>query len=577
MPDDERAPFGVSLTKRYTSPVAESVLYDTVKVRGHSEIQLVDYMGGPDMIERVATAGHGRDIFPEEPSQESFLRYLVANSILAPFRSVQLKFSIQAPISTALAFVYDPRASVNEYSGRYSVMLDSARLPSRAEIASHFPAGVPEVDKRVAEIESLLIEGRRDAAERYKGLLETDLARELARSGLGPNNDTRFVWKMDLVSLASFVKRQRNVTHPTSHTRECVDTIDEIARYVGGAAWDALIEYAAPDFPLNLTMPNDDFVVDGLLAPSPWEVSSTRRVCAPGLEEALFVSRQVLDHGLFQPVDYMGDDSAPAQAARTSYGQGTKQLQEDTKLIHSLARDAHTTPLEMAELAVESRVPFFSDPRQAGRHRTLAHHGFMGYFPLGSLFYFPSDEQFKYQDRKNRQGRGADMDETDRTRSKELLRATLEGQVRRAQVLRALGAPEEYIRDMKGVGFYTKTWRIGDAHNLTKFLGLRTDAHAQFEVRAFAHEVDHALALQIPITHEAAHTYMIDGMRLSTRDIHHFAASGLLLPSVNPSDVSAYVPLGLTLPIDKNDLSKGVKLTREGEALRTKVQRLRNP
>jgi len=110
----------------------------------------------------------------------------------------------------------------------------------------------------------------------------------------------------------------------------------------------------------------------------------------------------------------MGDDSSFAQAARTSYGKGTKKLQDDKNLIKSLIRDLHTTPIEMAELAFESKSPVFSDPRQLGRHRTLEQHGFMGYTPIGSQFYFPSDSEFKHQDRLNRQGRGKEMSPEER-------------------------------------------------------------------------------------------------------------------------------------------------------------------
>lgn len=571
---DERAPFGISQTRRYTRSESEAELYLSHTVDG-SSIELVDYMGGPEMVERVATAGHGRSVFAERPSSEELIRHLVDNGIYTPFRSVQLKFSIRAPIMVALAFVYDPRANVNEYSGRYSVMPETSWSPSRALIASHFSAGVHDAAERIARIETLFSEGRQEAFGKYKGLLETDLARELARTGLGIDNDTMFFWKMDLVSLASFVKRERKRLHPADHTRACVEQIDDIAREVGGYAWDALMgELDAKTFPW-LTPPCDDDLVDCTLSPPAWGFSSTRRVCVQGLEGALFVSRPVLDHGSFHPVDYMGDDSSIAQAARTSYGRGTKKLQDDIALINSLARDAHTTPLEMAELAVESRVPLFADPRQAGRHRTLEHHGFMGDFPMGSRFYFPADDQCKYQDRVNRQGRGKDMDVDDRERAKRLLQETFEGQVARATELRGLGAPEYLVRRSKGVGFYTHVWRTGDAHNWGKFLGLRLDPHAQYEVRRFAEEADRALALQLPATHHAVHTYMIDGMRLSSRDVEFIQRGRLLDPAASLNDFGVYASLGLTIPVDKTDPSKGIKLSREGEGLAKKVHRLR--
>lgn len=563
--------YRVSMTRRYTNDNAEALLYNPQRVGGHSTIELVDYMGGSDMVERVATAGHGRSIFPENPSQQDFMHFLVGRGIHTPFKSVQLKFGIQAPILTALSFVYDPQANVNEYSGRYSKMLETSWVPSHDSIVGLLS---DHDSDRASHIRQLFIDNRQQALERYGGLLSTEFARELARSGLGIDNDTRFFWKMDLTSLAQFVDRERKRLRIDDPTRQCVEKIDEMARSVGGAAWDALMNYSYSEFPL--TFPRDNNVVDKPLTAPAWEPRFTRRVCVPSLEKFLFVSRPVLDHGAFQSVDYMGDDSCIAEAARTSYGKGTRKLQEDGKLIHSLARDGHTTPLEMTELAIECTAPLFTDPRQAGRHRTLAHHGFMGYFPVGDTFYTPEDIHFKYQDRLNRQGRGKDMDEGDKVMAKSLLSGTFKGQVDFVNRLRVLEAPEEVVRAAKGVGFFTRVWRTGDAHNWGKFLGLRLDAHAQYEVRQYAREVDNALALQLPITHEAIHAYMVDAIRLSTRDFDLIRRANLLDKSVDINDPRVYEPLGLTVPVDRADPSKGITFSREAESLRRKLSNLRD-
>lgn len=323
---DERAPFGISSTKRHVSLSGEEELFRPYEINGHGEIELVDYMGGDDVVERVATMGYGIGIFPENLSQREFIHYLVHHGICEPFRSVQLKFSFQCPIETALTFVYEPSVNVNEYSGRYSVMPKSSLTPSIEKIAQMLDGEPKEVSERAREIHTLLARGRRSAYATYEQLIEIDMAKELARSGLGTDNDTRFYWKMDLLSLANFVQRQQKLLGRDSHSMAYVKKVSEIAQAVAPEAWVALnTGYAFTRYIEEITMPTDDEVVDGSLSPRGWEPSETRRVVVPELEKILFERRTLLDHGEFQVTDYMGNDSAFAQAARTSYGIGTNQ------------------------------------------------------------------------------------------------------------------------------------------------------------------------------------------------------------------------------------------------------------
>ena len=132
----------MALTKRFVSQYGEELLkkaptYFYPEDTDH-RILLVDYMGGDPVVARVAIAGHNTSIFPENPNLGDFLSHLVAKGIYEPFKSVQLKVRIGAPISTALVFVYEPTCSVNEYSARYSVLSDSSKLPKKEELLEQF-------------------------------------------------------------------------------------------------------------------------------------------------------------------------------------------------------------------------------------------------------------------------------------------------------------------------------------------------------------------------------------------------------------------------------------------------------
>ncbi len=571
---EHKNPFGENKTKRYVSDSAEKKLFDYHNIYDSGFVSLVDYMGGDTTVERAATAGHGKNIFPEKPSTDDFINHISSKKIIEPFKSVQLKFQIQAPIETALTLVYEPSSSVNEYSGRYSVMLDTSYIPRIGELQSH-------MDRETArKAYNLLAKNRKNAANNYKELIRIDMARELARSGLGIDNNTRFYWKMDLPSLAKFVEIQRAKLDLKSHVRDYVEAIAEIASYVAPISWEALLSNKKKN--LKLTLPTDDEIVDGHLKNSSWTPEKTRRPTVPGLEEHLFKIKTFLNHGEFQVVDYMGEDSSFAQAARTSYGEGTKTLQDDQHLVRSLIRDLHTSPIEMCELAMESKSPIFVDPRQAGRHRTLDNHGFMGYTPIGSQFYIPPEIELKYQDRKNRQGRGKEMDPEDKTRAIHLLANTFEESLETAKALRELGAPEDVVRRTKGVGNYTVRWRTGDSHNLGHFLMLRLDPHAQKEIRSLAELVDEAHRLHTPTANEALHTYIINGMRLSEKEIKLIREKGFMNQAIDLNKLDNYKGVGFVIKkkdeegkIMLDDSSEPVKeLSREGNSFKGKLEKL---
>jgi thymidylate synthase (FAD) len=573
------APFGTNKTRRYVSCGGEGELFQSKDILRHGSIELVDYMGGDETVERVATAGHGRGIFPEKPGQEDFIGYLGSRGIIDPFRSVQFKFSIQAPIEVALRLVYNQSASVNEYSGRYSVMMDTAFTPSVNDVKDMLGK---EGDLQKAErIHELLSSVRERSVGRYKQLIsqDIDMTRELARAGLGINNDTRFFWKIDLPSLVDLVEREGAFWERPGSER-VMAYVDELARIAGRVApisWDVLKGLRTEERKdISLTLPTDDEVVDGPLCPPSWKESETLRKTVPALEEIMFERKGVLNHGEFQVVDYMGDDDSFAEAARTSYGAGTKTLQNNNGLIKTLIRDMHTSPIEMAEMAVETKAPLFVDPRQLGRHRTLDKHGFMGYFPLGSQHHFPEDGEFKHQDRKNRQGRGKEMDYQEREFAKGTIADGFQDELHTVGLLRKEGAPEDLVRFAKGVGFYTKTWRAGDTLNWGRFLGLRMDVHAQKESRDIAYLIDDAQKRHTPLANEALHNYWFGGMRLSAQHVNAISESNIM-NGFDAENMDFFVKAGLVLPVDRDDSSKGVKLSREGETLKSNLLRLNKP
>ncbi len=568
----------MTLTKRYVSSGAERLLgalsyvgkpegYTPEEGNDSGLLALMDYMGGDETVVRVATAGHGLDIFPERPEEPAFLRHLAAKGISAPFKSVQFQFAIQAPIEAALAFVYSQRISVNEYSGRYSVMLDTSHLPSVNSLASQLQGeGIP---KRAEEIQVLLQRQRKSTYGKYQKLIQLDLARELARAGLGIDNDTKIYWKTNIFDLAEFVSVQRRLHTPGSITREYVEAVAEIASVSAPHAWKALMLKKPRE--LNLTMPRDEDIVDPSLSPAAWEPQETKRRVVDALEEILFAEQRYLGDGAFQVVDYLGDDSSPADAARVSYGKGTRRLTEDRGLVRTLIRDLHTSPIEMPSLAFEGKTPVFVDPRQAARHRTLPTHGFMGYTPLGSRFFVPGEDQLRYQDRLNRQGRGKEMEDDDKKNALKLLSETFTDEQNVIAQLRELGAPESVVRSVKGVGFYTRGWRAGDSHNLGHFLGLRLDSHAQKEIRDYAVLVDDAHRRHTPIVNEALKDYHINGMRLSEAEVAFFTQE-MDLSGVDPDNFETY--RGLRFVKRRGDGSEFLNL--DGQGLQRKLRLLKN-
>ncbi|HEY2539418.1 MAG TPA: FAD-dependent thymidylate synthase, partial [Stellaceae bacterium] len=226
------------------------------------------------------------------------------------------------------------------------------------------------------------------------------------------------------------------------------------------------------------------------------EQRPTRRATVPALEAILFEPLPVLDHGFVRVIDYMGDDAAVVQAARVSYGRGTRRVSEDRGLINYLMRHRHSTPFEMCEIKYHVKLPIFV-ARQWIRHRTANVNEYSArYSILDNEFYIPSPEHLAAQATANRQGRGEVLEGPEAQRVLNLLREDAERAYAGYTELlnedasgRTIdpdrsGLARELTRINLTLGFYTQWyWKI-DLHNLMHFLSLRADPHAQYEIRA---------------------------------------------------------------------------------------------
>ncbi|HEX7966848.1 MAG TPA: FAD-dependent thymidylate synthase [Stellaceae bacterium] len=255
----------------------------------------------------------------------------------------------------------------------------------------------------------------------------------------------------------------------------------------------------------------------------------TRRATVPALEEILYEPIPVLDHGFVRVVDYMGDDAAVVQAARVSYGKGTKKVSEDKGLIHYLMRHRHTTPFEMCEIKYHVKLPIFV-ARQWIRHRTANVNEYSArYSILDNEFYIPAPEQLAAQSRSNRQGRGDVLAGREAQRVLELLRDDAERAYRGyVEMLNAdesgavidperQGLARELARMNLSLNFYTQWYWKTDLYNLLNFLSLRGDSHAQYEIRVYADAMLSTLERWVPLTAEAFRQYRLGGAHLSER------------------------------------------------------------
>lgn len=247
----------------------------------------------------------------------------------------------------------------------------------------------------------------------------------------------------------------------------------------------------------------------------------TRRVVSEGMEAHLYTAYPVLDHGFIRVIDYMGDDAAICQAARVSYGRGTKSVTNDEGLIRYLMRHWHSTPFEMCEIKLHVKLPVFV-ARQWIRHRTANVNEYSArYSILDREFYIPAPEQLAAQSVVNNQGRGEALTGEEAQRVLEYLKADSarcydhyeemigqEGQQGLARELARMNLP---------ANIYTQWYWKVDLHNLLHFLRLRADAHAQYEIRVYAEEMCKVVADWVPFAYRAFEDYRMGGATLSAK------------------------------------------------------------
>ena len=258
------------------------------------------------------------------------------------------------------------------------------------------------------------------------------------------------------------------------------------------------------------------------------ETFVTRRATSPALEAILYDPIKVLDHGFVRVIDYMGDDSAIVQAARVSYGKGTKQVNQDKGLINYLMRHWHSTPFEMCEIKFHVKLPIFV-ARQWIRHRTANVNEYSArYSIMDKEFYIPEPAQLAPQSKQNHQGRGGDtLSPAESARVLEILKGDAEQVYDHYQEL--MGQQDETLahdNDRQGIArelarmnltlnYYTQWyWKI-DLHNLMHFLMLRADPHAQYEIRVYADAMIDVVKKWVPFAFDAFEEHRLHGVRLS--------------------------------------------------------------
>ena len=256
--------------------------------------------------------------------------------------------------------------------------------------------------------------------------------------------------------------------------------------------------------------------------------NKTKRVTVEELENILYEAIPILDHGFIRVIDYMGDDTSIVQAARVSYGKGTKKVSTDSGLIKYLMRHWHSTPFEMCEIKYHVKLPIFI-ARQWIRHRTANVNEYSArYSILDKEFYLPSVENLAAQSQNNRQGRGDVLTGDQAKKVLDLLKKDAEQTYDNYETMlnerydgsvideKQVGLARELARMNLTLNTYTQWYWKTDLLNLMNFLRLRADHHAQYEIRAYADAMLDTVKKWVPITYEAFMDYRVGGTEVSS-------------------------------------------------------------
>lgn len=260
------------------------------------------------------------------------------------------------------------------------------------------------------------------------------------------------------------------------------------------------------------------------------EIYQTKRPTVAAMEAILFDEIKILDHGFIRVVDYMGDDKSVVDAARVSYGKGTKHVSQDKGLINYLMRHKHTTPFEMCEIKLHVKLPIFM-ARHWIRHRTANVNEYSArYSFLDNDFYLPSYENIAPQSKTNKQCREGDS--VPKARADEVLAILKDDALRchrhyiemmnedeQGNIIdeNKVGIARELARINLTLNHYTQWyWKI-DLHNLMHFLNLRAHNHAQYEIRVYAEVIKTIVKAWVPLCYSAFEEYVAGSTSISNK------------------------------------------------------------
>ena len=258
------------------------------------------------------------------------------------------------------------------------------------------------------------------------------------------------------------------------------------------------------------------------------------RTNVPALDDILGWSLPVLDHGFIRVIDYMGDDDAIDQAARLSYGQGTKRKNEAKGLINYLMGHRHTSPFEMCELKIHVKLPIFV-MRQWVRHRMASLNEYSArYSVLSNEFYLPQLQDLQPQSLSNKQGRDGEFDGQKAVDVRNIIQdhSMQSYAIYEMLISDDIDLARELARMSLPVNFYTEMyWKI-DLHNLFHFLMLRADPHAQKEIRDYAELLEWIVAKWVPYAFDAYRVYRKGAITFSAHEALMIRAA-LAMPSLS--------------------------------------------
>ncbi len=230
-----------------TNQQAEALLDKEYKCLNAGFVRLVDFMGGDESIVQAARVSYGKGT-KSVNEDRGLIRYLMRHLHTTPFEMVELKFHVKLPIFVARQWIRHRTANVNEYSGRYSVMKDEFYVPEHEAI--HFQSLMNKQGRREEEVPpelrqnviNILTETQRELFTEYEQLLESDIARELARINLPLSLYTEWYWKIDLHNLFHFL-RLRIDPHAQYEIRVYAEAMAEITKAIVPLAWEAFEDY----------------------------------------------------------------------------------------------------------------------------------------------------------------------------------------------------------------------------------------------------------------------------------------------------------------------------------------------